>query len=81
MISFGLSENIQLQTFTFYYRSRCIIDDGASRRRTRNTRFQAKRANHSTTFSFFFYYRSICIIDDDASRRRTLDIFVYLHET
>ena len=31
------------------YRSICIIDDGASRRRTRNSRFRARRADHSTT--------------------------------
>ena len=35
--------------FFFFYRSICIIDDGASRRRTRNTRFRAIRADHSTT--------------------------------
>ena len=35
--------------FLFFYRSICIIDDGASRRRTRNTRFRARRADHSTT--------------------------------
>ena len=33
----------------FWYRSICIIDNGASRRRTRNTRFQTRRADHSTT--------------------------------
>ena len=33
----------------FYYRSICIIDDGASRRRTRISRFRARRADHSTT--------------------------------
>ena len=27
----------------------CIIDDGTSRRRTRNARFQTRRADHSTT--------------------------------
>ena len=32
----------------FYYRSICIIDSGASRRRTRNARFRARRADHST---------------------------------
>ena len=31
--------------FFFYYRSTCIIDHGASRRRTRNARFR----DHSTT--------------------------------
>ena len=35
--------------YFFYYRSICIIDSGASRRRTRNARFQARRADHSTT--------------------------------
>ena len=39
----------KFQIFFFYYRSICIIDDGASRRRTRNTRFRARRADHSTT--------------------------------
>ena len=33
--------------FFFYYRSICIIDDGASRRRTRISRFRARRADHS----------------------------------
>ena len=32
-----------------YYRGICIIDNGASRRRTRNARFRARRADHSTT--------------------------------
>ena len=35
--------------FLFYYRSICIIDNGASRRRTRNTRYRARRADHPTT--------------------------------
>ena len=35
--------------FLFYYRSICIIDNGASRRRTRNARFRAGRADHSPT--------------------------------
>ena len=34
----------------FSYRSICIIDGGASRRRTRNSRFRARRADHSTTW-------------------------------
>ena len=59
----------------FFCRSICIIDDGASRRRARNTRFRARRADHSTTsmclFVLFFYKRSICIIDNGVSRRRT----------
>ena len=33
----------------FYYRSICIIDNGASKHRTRNARFRARRADHSTT--------------------------------
>ena len=45
--------------FFFYNRSICIIDNGASRRRTQL--FQI----------FFFYYRSICIIDIGASNHRT----------
>ena len=44
---------IELETLVFdlffYYRSICIIDSGASRRRTRNARFRARRADHSTT--------------------------------
>ena len=36
----------------FYYRSTCIIDNGAHRRRTRNARFRARRADHSTKFRF-----------------------------
>ena len=34
----------------FFCRHICIIDDGASRRRTENTRLRARRAYHSTTF-------------------------------
>ena len=37
------------------------MDNGASRRQTRNARFRARRADHSTT----------CIIDNGASRRRS----------
>ena len=36
--------------FFFYYIGIRIIDNGASRRRTRNARFRARRADHSTTF-------------------------------
>ena len=32
----------------FYYTSTCIIDDGASRCRTRNARFRTRRADHLT---------------------------------
>ena len=42
----------------FYKRSICIIDNGVSRRRTRNARFRARRADHSTTsmcILIFFY--------------------------
>ena len=44
----------------FYYRSICIIDNGASRRRTRNVRFRDGRADHLTTSMcsnklFFFF--------------------------
>ena len=39
----------ELAFFFFFYGSTCIIDDGASRRRTRNARFRARRADHSTT--------------------------------
>ena len=35
-------------------RSICVIDNGASRRRTRNARFRARRADHSTTCKHFF---------------------------
>ena len=35
--------------FFFYYKSICIIDNGASRHRTRNARFRVRRADHSTT--------------------------------
>ena len=35
--------------FIFYYIGIRIIDNGASRRRTRNARFRARRADHSTT--------------------------------
>ena len=35
--------------FFFNYRIICIIDNGASRRRTRNARFRVRRADHSTT--------------------------------
>ena len=33
----------------FYYRSICIIGNGASKRRTRTARFSARRADNSTT--------------------------------
>ena len=45
-----VSEPDALTTLFFFYRSICIIDDGASRRRTRNTRFRARRADHSLFF-------------------------------
>ena len=45
-----------------FHGSTCIIDDGASRRRTRNARFRARCAAYSST---------ICIIDNGASSRRT----------
>ena len=45
--------------FIFLYIGILIIDNGASRRRTRNARFRARRADH--------YCRSICIIDNGAS--------------
>ena len=35
--------------FFFYYIGIRIIDNGGSRRRTRNARFRARRADHSTT--------------------------------
>ena len=35
--------------YFFYKRSICIIDNGVNRRRTRNARFRARRADHSTT--------------------------------
>ena len=34
--------------FFYFYRSICIIDIGASKHRTRNARFRARRADHST---------------------------------
>ena len=40
--------------YFFYYRSICIIDDGASRGRTRNARFRARRTDHSTTHAIVF---------------------------
>ena len=36
--------------FYFYYRGICIIDNGASRRRTRNARFRARRADQLLLF-------------------------------
>ena len=32
--------------FFYYHRSTCIIDNGASKRRTQNTHFRARRADH-----------------------------------
>ena len=34
----------------------CIIDSGASRRRTRNARFRARRADHSTKLCVIFLF-------------------------
>ena len=42
--------------FFFFYRSICIIDNGASRRRARNARFRDRRADHSTTFIDLIFY-------------------------
>ena len=40
----------------FYYRSICIIDNGASSRRTRNARFRGRRArNHVKVFPIRLY--------------------------
>ena len=36
-----------LTSLTTIKRSICLIDDGASRRRNRNVRFRARRADHS----------------------------------
>ena len=47
---FNLSKN----TTARRVRSTCIIDDGASRRRTRNARFRDRRDDHSTTSMCMF---------------------------
>ena len=47
-----------LQIF-FLYRSICIIDNGASRRRPQNARFRARRADHSTTSMCLLCKRAI----------------------
>ena len=44
-----VSEPDALTVLIFYYRSICIIDNGASRHRTQNARFRVRRADHSTT--------------------------------
>ena len=59
--------------FFLYYIGIRIIDNGASRRRTRNARFRARRADHSTTSMrfeerklflshrhFFVRFRHVC---------------------
>ena len=46
----------------FYYRSICIIDNGASRRRTRNARFRARRADHSTISKRNGYFSNSCTV-------------------
>ena len=40
--------------FVCYYRGICFIDNGTSRRRTRNARFRARRADHLTTSMYKF---------------------------
>ena len=47
-----------LSFFFVYYRSTCIIDDGASRRRTRSARFRDRRADHLHVYLFFFKSRT-----------------------
>ena len=45
---------------TFYYRSICIIDNGASRRRTRNACFRARRADHLHAVMFNVMFDVLC---------------------
>ena len=45
----NVATDIYLFFFNFYYRGVRIIDNGVSKRRTRNARFRARRADHSTT--------------------------------
>ena len=52
----------------FYYRIICIIDNGASRYRTRNARFRARRADHSTTSMCFSAFRLTLIKNDRQNR-------------
>ena len=59
--------------FSFCCRSICIIDDGASRRRTRNTRYRVR-------ILISFYYRRICITNKGASRRLTRNAFFFIIE-
>ena len=51
-LSAYLVDLLQFFCYLFYKRSICIIDNGASRRRTRNARFRARHADHSTTFEY-----------------------------
>ena len=55
-VGLGMETSLLFVLF-FYYRIICIIDDGASRRRTRISRFRARRADHSTTWRLVFYFR------------------------
>ena len=43
----------------FYFRSICFLDNDVSKHQTRNARFRARRADHSTT--------SMCFSEPDAT--------------
>ena len=62
LVNFSAEDHLFFYFFIFFFifccRNICIIDNGASRRRTRNARLRARRADHSTTSMCLFFSMS-----------------------